>query len=168
MGMELVEQVEVGAGGVASINFAAIPQDALDLQILLSGSVLTGGMNIDMRFNNNSGASYYLKKLYGTGTGVGSISLSSDSKFTLQATGSPSGWDGFSNATIYIPNYAGTQNKSVQVDAVNENNGTGAFQEFYGALWLNSSAISSIQLLGDGGNNIAQYTIASLYKVTNA
>jgi hypothetical protein len=166
MGYQLIETIEVGSGGAASIEFTGIPQDGVDLQILLSGQVLTGGMNIDIRFNNNSASVYGWKRLLGTGSAASGATNASSNRFILQATGNPSSWGAFSNASIYISNYAGNTNKSVSIDAVNENNSSGAFQELYAAQFSNTSAVSSIQLIGDGGNNMAQFTTASLYKVT--
>lgn len=167
MGYQLIETISVGAGGAASIEFTGIPQDGVDLQILLSGQVLTGGLNIDTTFNNNTSSVYSWKGLRGNGSSTSSAQTSSQSRFiSIQATGSPSGWGTFSNASIYIPNYAGTSQKSVLFDAVNEQNSSQAFQELYSGLFANTSPITSIKLSGEGGNNLAQYSSASLYKIT--
>ena len=166
MGYQLIETIEVGSGGAASIEFTGIDQTGQDLQILLSGQVLSGGLNIDMRLNNNSSSVYNFKRLAGNGTSASSASNTSQNRFILQATGSPSGFGTFSNASIYISNYASTSNKSISIDAVNERNNLGTLMELYAAGFSNTSPITSIQLIGDGGNNMAQFTTASLYKVT--
>jgi hypothetical protein len=75
----------------------------------------------------------------------------------------------FGNFELYIPNYAGSTNKSVSSDYVNENNATGGIS--YGLLanlWSNTAAINAISLSIYGGTNFAQYSTAYLYGVKNA
>ena len=69
--------------------------------------------------------------------------------------------------TIYIPNYSGSTNKSVSIDAVAENNGTSGFCSFTAGLWSASDAITQITLIANGGNMV-QHSSVSLYGIRNS
>jgi hypothetical protein len=51
---------------------------------------------------------------------------------------------------MYIPNYAGSSNKSVSIDAVTENNATAAEANLVAGLWSSTAAITSITLYNYG------------------
>jgi hypothetical protein len=113
-------------------------------------------------------AIYDTRRLYGNGS-----SVTSDN-FTNQSAGY-FGWqtqstytaNTFSNIELYIPDYAGFNNKSISNDGVSENNATTAQQAFQAILWRNTAAITSISMT-DGGGNFAQYSTATLYGIKNS
>jgi hypothetical protein len=73
----------------------------------------------------------------------------------------------FGNFEIYLPNYAGSNNKSVSSDSVAENNATEAYTNLRALLWSSTAAINAIKFtLGAG--NFAQYSTATLYGISNA
>jgi hypothetical protein len=74
----------------------------------------------------------------------------------------------FSNAELYIPNYAGSNNKSSSVDGVSENNATASNMALTANLWSDTAAITSIKLTPAGGGNFVQYSTAYLYGISNA
>jgi hypothetical protein len=71
----------------------------------------------------------------------------------------------FSSGEIYIPNYAGSTNKSYSIDSVTEQNATGALAELIAGLWSQTAAITQITL---SSSNFQQYSTAYLYGVSNA
>jgi hypothetical protein len=72
----------------------------------------------------------------------------------------------FGSTEIYITNYAGSSNKCLSSDSVNENNATTAYSVLTAWLWSNTSAITSLSITSDGaGNNFAQYSTATLYGI---
>jgi hypothetical protein len=74
----------------------------------------------------------------------------------------------FGNGEIYIPNYAGSTQKSVSADAVAENNSaTYIYSALNAGLWTGTAAITSIKLLIPS-YNFVQYSTAYLYGVSNA
>jgi len=73
----------------------------------------------------------------------------------------------FANSENYLPNYAGSNNKSMSVDVVTENNATASFTAFYAQLWTNTAAVNRITLTPNAGN-FAQYSTATLYGISNA
>ena len=167
MTMTLVSTVTVGSGGAASIDFTSIPQTGTDLLVVLSAKATGAGGDYvaTMKFN---GLTTNRSSRYLSGNGTNAVSGTS----TLLRIGvvSGTGWTANtpSNTQIYIPNYAGSSNKSVSIDAVAENNGTDGSQIIEAGLWSSTAAITQItlDLALYGGVNFAQYSTASLYTIT--
>jgi hypothetical protein len=171
MTMTLVETVTVGSGGQAAIEFLSIPQTGTDLLIKISGRTTTSPessnwTSYQILFNGSS-SSFTMRSLFGPGSGSG-LSTTSSSGVSNVA-----GWTNssaptantFGSGDIYIPNYAGSANKSLSADNVTEHNGTDALAAITATLWANTAAITSVTLKPPSGN-WAQYTTASLYTIT--
>lgn len=171
---ELISSVTVGAGGAASIDFTSIPATYTDIVVELSARV-TGysGANQDflaIRFNGDTGNNYNNKVLYGNGSSAGSFDVSPTSSIRQAAT-APSDAatsNTFGNTQIYIPNYAGSQYKSVSTDSISETNATASYETLAAGIWNSSSAINSITILPLQGTAFVQYSTAYLYGVKNA
>lgn len=166
---ELISSVTVGAGGASSIDFTSIPSTYTDLILKVSARGTTNGGALFVRFNGSS-TGYSAKQLYGSGSAVGSGAGGGgttylDGGIIGQSTNTA---NTFSNQELYIPNYAGSNNKSVSVDSVNENNATEAYAIFNADLWSNTAAITSISLTPQNGVTFVQYSTAYLYGVKNA
>ena len=169
---ELISSVTVGSGGAASIDFTSIPSTYTDLCLKLS---LRGTVSGDLQDNsllrfNDSASGYSAKLLYGQGSGTpGSDAGSSTSLLTAEYhPGGAATINTFGNTEIYIPNYAGSNYKSVSSDLVIENNGTSTFMGIHAGLWSNTAAINKISLIAISGDSYAQYSTAYLYGVKNA
>ena len=155
-----------------SITLSSIPATYTDL--VLETSLRTDradyGDNVGLQFNSST-SGYSDRRLYGYGTGAGSDSGSSTYLRCSRVDAALNTASTFSNGSIYIPNYAGSTNKSVSIDNVYENNASGnAYCEMYAGLWSNTAAINSIKLyLVDAGvlNFVANSTVY-LYGVKNA
>jgi hypothetical protein len=164
MGMELIEHIEVGSGGAASITFASIAADYTDLKLVLSTRVTSSygdvGVTLAIEFNDST-TGYSGRSLYGTGSSAASYSPAQVAGATTanQVTANT-----FGTASLYIPNYAGSNSKSYSVDSVVENNAAASFQEIYAGLWSNAAAITKIEFY-KSGTNLAQYSTASLYGI---
>eukprot|EP00919_Chromeraceae_sp_WS-2016_P048904 GHVR01115639.1.p1 GENE.GHVR01115639.1~~GHVR01115639.1.p1 ORF type:complete len:164 (+),score=3.01 GHVR01115639.1:150-641(+) len=161
MGMQLVETIEVPSGGAASIEFTGIPQDGVDLAILLSARSDTTSQGVKVQPN---GATTNLSSriLYGTGSSAGSSTDTVIAALTAQSTYTA---NTFGTSTIYFSNYTSSSAKSISTDSVNENNATLAFQYMVAGLWNNTAAITSVQLVPTSGN-LVEHSTASLYKIT--
>jgi hypothetical protein len=163
----LIQSVTVGSGGAASIEFGSIPQTYTDL--VLASSVRTDESATfsysNISFNGNT-SSYSSRWVYGTGAAAGSINLSTNRIMDINAASNTSST--FTNFSIYIPNYAGSTNKSFSIDSVHEQNGTTAYPELIAGLWSNTASISSIKLYLDSTYKFVQYTSASLYGIKNS
>ncbi len=165
MTMRLIETKTLGTAA-ASIDFTSIPQDATDLLVLMSTRTTTNGgvvwYDVKIEFNNNT-SNLSGRVLYGTGSGVAAILDASSILVRVNSNLSTSST--FGNASIYVPNYAGSANKAVSIDSVSENAATAAFQMISAALWANTSAITSVKATALTGNLDVGTTI-SLYKIT--
>ena len=168
MGMQLVEVIEVGSGGAASIEFTGIPQDGVDLLLMFSARVdRVGSGFVDYSLHLNSettGTNYGYITLLGTGSSVLSYS-GTVARFTMEINDSTSTSNTFCNSSVYFSNYTSSAAKSVSIDSVGENNATASRQEITAGSWNNTAAITSITLK-HSANNTAQYSTASLYKIT--
>jgi hypothetical protein len=112
---------------------------------------------------NGTGIGFTGIRLFGSGSSVASGSstaavLTNSSGYTAST---------YSNSEIYIPNYAGSTNKSFSIDGVSENNATEAYAMFNAVLWSNTAAINQVTLTPAGGSFV-QHSTAYLYGVKNA
>jgi hypothetical protein len=161
--MTLIESKVLGAAA-ASIEFTSIPQTFTDLLLFVSGRATvnndSGGSTIQLR-PNSATANQTMRRLIGTGSTTQSTS---DTSIFLQMAHSGQTSNTFGNSLTYIPNYAGSTNKSFSVDSVQENNATESLQVISAGLWSDTSAITSILLVPFGGN-FDTGTMVSLYGI---
>tara|TARA_R110001606_G_scaffold340307_2_gene488522 strand:+ start:51 stop:548 length:498 start_codon:yes stop_codon:yes gene_type:complete len=163
MGMTLIETIEVGSGGAATIEFAAIPQDSSDLVIVWSFRCTTNNATGDITINGST-ANFTRLNIYGTGNSVGSQTYTSSNIAAMQVENADTA-NTFSNGQLYISNYASSANKSMSVDSVTENNGTVAQSNLLALSWANTDAITTLQLRARSGD-YAEFSSASIYTIT--
>lgn len=155
----------VGSGGSANIEFTSIPGTYTDLLIKFSlrDNYAAAGSNILMTFNSST-TSYSEKLLLGTGAVATFASQSASYIGYMYSTGATGTANTFGNGEVYIPNYAGSNNKSVSADTVQETNDTTAYIGLTAGLWSNTAAITSIKL-APYGTLFSQYSTATLYGI---
>jgi hypothetical protein len=165
----LISSVTVGAGGAATMSFTSIPSTYTDLKIVASlRDTATGstGYGFSLVFNNDlTGARYSGRYLLGNGANASSGTVS-DYSTSYTYVGGAATSNTFSNTEIYIPNYAGSTQKSHAIDSVTENNATTAFADMWAKLYNQTTAISQIDLYSSG--TFAQYSTAYLYGIKNS
>lgn len=165
---KLIAKVSLGSDA-ANIDFTSIPGTYTDLMLVASlrskrasPQVLD---NIKIEFNGSSSNFSYRRLVFENTT------VTSDSDTTnlipiataLGATAST-----FSSAEIYIPNYAGSTNKSFSSTGLAETNAAAA-QGWIGAhLWSNTAAITSLLIKTNTGLDLASGSSAFLYGITKA
>lgn len=163
-----IQSVTVTGATQAAMEFTSIPDtfDDLLLKISVRDNSSDGSPSSEIRFNgSNSG--YTNRRVLGyNGTLVASFSDTSIGY----------GWGGFNNTTahtastfsnteIYIPNYAGSTNKSFSMDTVLENNSaTLNALGLYAEIWANTSAIASIAIKPVSASFVT-YSTAVLYGI---
>jgi hypothetical protein len=164
----LISSVTVGSGGAASVEFTSIPATYTDLVIKLSARLTTSpesspwsSVYVSL---NGSGSSFAYKLLYGSGSSAASQSGTTQIAWVDSSDATAST---FGNAEIYIPNYAGSNYKSISTDFVTENNSTAALMGLNATLWSNTAAITSFAVAPASGN-FTQYSTAYLYGISNA
>ena len=163
----------VGSGGAASIDFQNIPATYTDLVVKLSlrGDLASTVTYALIEFNNSS-ANLSSRLLAGEGSGAPYSATYASNIWTI-GTGSTATSSTFANAEVYITNYAGSDNKSVSIDSVTENNATAAQAYLFAGLWSNSTAINRITIYAADGSfvknkNWVQYSTATLYGVASS
>ena len=164
----LISSVTVGSGGAANITFTSIPADYTDLKIVLSARSDRSAEQdtAAIRFNSST-TNLSMRRLFADGTTVYSDSDTFIPTGHFSANSATA--NTFGNVEIYIPNYTGSNNKSVSSDGAAESNVTNVFRSMVAGLWSNSAAITSIALLpNNGSNNFMQYSTAYLYGISNA
>ena len=166
MGYELIETIQVGAGGAASIEFTSIPQDGVDLLLVGSARMTTGDSQNYIYLNDDSGSNYANVQLRGTGSASETFLSSSQTKIEILVCRSSDTANTFGSSELYISNYTSSANKSISANYVTENNGSTAFQVIQAFSYATSSAISSIQVDPRGAGLHAEFTTYSLYKIT--
>jgi hypothetical protein len=74
----------------------------------------------------------------------------------------------FGNCSIYIPNYAGSTNKSMSIEGASESNHSGAGIGAAACLWSSTAAITAIKLFPYHGSNWKSGSSFFLYGITKA
>lgn len=162
MAMELVETIEVGAGGASLITFSNVPQTATDLLVTVSGRS-TGASNTHFEL---FGFTQSWLRLQGDGSSASTTtgaSAGTMSGLTIPGTGTTS--NTFGNGSIYISNYTSTGNKPFSVDSVGENNSSTAYQAIVAGNITTASAITEVKI-ATAANSFAENSTVSLYLIT--
>lgn len=158
-----IASIEVGSAGAANIDFTSIPQGYTDLKLVLSARTTTTGTAANVAFSfNGSTASRTGIYLGGNGSSASSGSVAEFLIWTLPYNDATS--NVFGNTEVYIPNYAGSTNKSFSTDGVSENNATDGRVAFTASLWSNTAAINRVTLTPQAGS-LMQYSTATLYGI---
>jgi hypothetical protein len=164
--MELISSVTVGAGGSASMTFSAIPQTYTDLQLVISARSLGGGFNalLYLEVNADTSVSYADRNLQGNGSNAVSGTNALTQFLLGRHSGASSTANSFGNATVLLPNYSGSANKTISCDSVSEHNDPTAFQFIVAGTFPKTTAITSLRIFDNGGG-FAQHSTAYLYGI---
>lgn len=166
---ELIASSTVGSGGAASIDFTSIPSTYTDICLKYALRASTSSNNKDCYITLNGSTSGF-SGIYLQGNGASLAGSFTLARYVGNVPDSTATASTFSNSELYIPNYAGSTNKSFSVDTVQENNTSTAGQaltQFIAGLWSNTAAITSISIAPSSGTFV-QYSTAYLYGVKNA
>jgi hypothetical protein len=166
----LIEAKTLGSS-TASITFSSIPATFTDLLISFStrstSSAESPFNNQKLRFNGDTGSNYSARLLFGNGSAAASGANSTDSILFNYGNAGNTTANTFSNGQIYIPNYLSSNQKSVSIDCVVENNATGALVNFTAGLYTGTAAITSASL-DDANGSFVQYSTFYLYGIKNS
>lgn len=163
---KLIEGKTLGSV-VASITFSSIPQTYTDLLVRVSARSNSGPNTHDnfLIYFNGTQSNRTNRIVYGINGGTGSYS-STDYFGAFNGPASTS--NTFGNADFYIPNYTGSNYKSISADIVSENN-TSNGQDYLGAgLWSDTAAITSLTIGNYNASDFAVNTTAYLYGIKNS
>tara|TARA_R110000803_G_scaffold64380_1_gene125368 strand:+ start:380 stop:880 length:501 start_codon:yes stop_codon:yes gene_type:complete len=161
----LIDSVTLGSSA-ASVTFSAIDQSFGDL-VLVTSALGVGDVYPGIRFNSDSSSTYS----YVVMRGNGSTSSSSSSSTTNAGIITAFTWASGTNAnlsSVSIMDYAATdKHKSWLSRAGQANGGSGYGTEAIAGRWPQTSAITSIEVVGGGGTYAAGSTF-HLYGIAKA
>jgi len=160
---ELIAKNVLGSTS-ATVTFTSIPQTFDDLCLLISPRSSHGGSDtyLYMKLNGNNTTSNP-RYLVGSGSVVSSGTALANFMGWINASAYSGIW---SSVEIYIPNYAGSANKSVSATCVSERPTTTAFMSAHAGIY-GSSAVTSIEFSANDGSFVAGSSFY-LYGITKA
>jgi hypothetical protein len=169
----------VGAGGTTSVLFSSIPQGYTHLQLRMiarSDRAVSFGSPIYAQFNSDTAVGNYYEThgIYGDGTTAGTVAFDGGAVggcFVGLHQGANGTANAFAASVTDILDYSNSnKNKTVRSLNGNEINGgnTNSGIQLYSSLWMNTNAITSINLIAYHGNTFQQYTQFALYGIRGA
>jgi len=170
--MKLIAQTTLGssASNIEFTNIPATPYADLLLVCSLRDTATASGIAREQAFFtfNGSSTGYSGRWLFGAGTSTVSSGTSGTSSFDAWRISSANATSStFTSVMFYIPNYAGSTNKSFSMEAAAENNSSSDWILSAGAgLWSNTAAITSVKVAPT--QNFAANSSAFLYGITKA
>lgn len=169
---ELIERVNVGAGGSSSISFSSIPSTYRHLQVRALHRATTGAGDgtVYMRFNGDSSSNYSSHRLYGYGSSAGGDSAVNATAVSAgQSMGATPSLQGFSAMITDVVDYANVSKyKTVRSLAGTDLNGDASGAVFFNSgNWRSTSAINSITITTNQ-TSFAQYSTFALYGIKGA
>ena len=164
---KLIAKTTLGSNA-ASIEFTSIPGTYTDLMIAYSlrGASAGTGVSVRARFNGAStDTSHSSRTLYGDGSAAGSFSASYCHVGYVIADSAAAST--FGSGEIYLPNYAGSTNKSYSAIGVGETNAVAVDMGTSAGLWSSTNAIDAIKIFING-MDLKSGSSAYLYGITKA
>jgi hypothetical protein len=163
---KLIAKNVLGAD-TATVTFSSIPATYTDLLLVFSVRTANAQVTDTMTLKFNSSASNYsFRQLSGSGSAAASNSASNTN--VAPVNGGNATASTFGNGEVYIPNYAGSTNKSYSVTAVCETNATATDIGVRAHLWSDSSAITQIDLAASSASDLKSGSSFFLYGITKA
>ena len=170
---KIIGSYTVTGSSTSSFAFTSIPSTYTDLCLWLSARIDRAGQSrsgVKLTLNNNTSDYDWQRFAAYDGNNQAGEAQNAQSYATfIQATASTTAASVFSSGLFYIAGYASSVFKTYSSDDVTPNADvtTPFVVEWNGGRWQNNTAISSIQISGDGYNFLAD-TTAYLYGISNA
>ena len=151
------------ASSTSGVTFSSIPNTYTDLRLSIIVNAGTVGKNIALRLNGDTNTLYSHTELLGTGSAASSSRTTNFSFIYFNYNGGTPNFPSFYTADIF--SYAGSTNKTVLLEANEDNNSSGAVIRNVG-LYRSTSAITSVTVLPTSGT-VSSIT-ATLYGIKSA
>ena len=142
----------------ATVVFSSLSSSYTDLMLVCS--------HRDTNTTNYRAMSLTLNSTSATGRRLGAEAGAaySDTNTSMYSTGSGATASTFANTVIYIPNYAGSTNKSASADSVSETNASSNGMDIVAFSFATSAAITSVTL--GASSNFDVGSSFSIYGIT--
>lgn len=157
MAIELLSTTTLAQAG-QNVQILNIPQTGTDLYILCS---MRGSSNSAL-FVGVFGVGSTVRTLRGNGSGA--TSVTSDQFQVAPNQLNTSQANTFSSYSFYIPNYSGTQSKTLSGDAVTHNGASNGAQWLAALSGAQTTAVTSLTFIADNGFSIG--SSISLYAIS--
>lgn len=162
--------IATAAGGGTTVSFTGIPSTYkhLQLRVLAQDNAATVG-NLILQLNTDTGTNYTRHFITADGSTVAASGSTSQSSIIAgQIYGNSPSSSIYGMAIWDIHDYASTtQNKTVRAIGGYDANGSGNLRLTSG-LWLNTAAVTSIELKNSSGNAFSSGSVFSLYGIKGA
>jgi len=165
---ESIATVSLGSAQ-STIEFTSIPSTFKHLQLrLLARATDSNGANyVNLKVNSDTTGSNYARHVL-VGNGSSAASSSSTGSTITNLGEIPAATAGSGMFGVFVVDFLDYQNtnkyKTIRSLGGNERNGAGE-ERFNSILWMNTNAITSIQLTTYTAANYAQYSHAALYGI---
>lgn len=165
----------VANGSAGTLSFTSIPQNFTHLQLRFFARVngTAGGntnSNVFIRFNSDSGNNYTRHLLYDQG-GINSYGAGGTSAAFASAAPTSNNTSGiYLNSIVDILDYTNTnKNKVTRCIGGYDNNGVwGNRLNLESGLWINTAAITRLDIIADNSETYTNLTRADLYGITTS
>ena len=165
---ESIATVTVGSGGQSTIEFTSIPSTYKHLQIrwICRDNRVGDASDSIVRFNSDTGSNYSWHQLIGDGVSAASYATTSQTSARVGfQTGTTSGSNVFGATVIDILDYANTNKYKTMRNLAGFDMNTNGSIALNSALWMSTSAITSIVFAPRLGSLYSQYTQFALYGI---
>jgi hypothetical protein len=170
-GSRFLIESQVLSTGAVSVTFSSIPATYKDLVLKINARSAQAQTYevLTMRFNGSEVAEYSNTRLQGDGSTAISGRNEDDNAVTLRMlNGNSSTANTFGSMEIYIPSYTASTQKPLSSFGVSESNTTSPiYMAATAALWRNTSAITSILLRTNSGDNWLTGSSFYLYGISS-
>ncbi len=146
-----------------TITFSSIPGSYTDLVLVVSSTYsnyTTGGENVWVRINNDSGGNYSSTYMEG---GLTSGRVANGNQHTVSSAGNNSPW--FQVITWNFYNYSNTTTFKSSISSLRY---APTFAQLWANLWRNTAAINRIDVIGGTSGTFAVGSTFTLYGIAAA
>jgi len=169
---ESIATTTIGSGGASTITFSSIPSTYTHLQVRYLARTNRADVQdlIRFRFNSDSGTNYAYHWLRGDGaTADASNASSTASPWTAIIAGGNASASQFGAGVSDVLDYKNTNKYKTTrtLSGVDTNSADGRIM-FLSNLWMNTAAITSIEIAPNYGTSFNQYSSFALYGIKGA
>ena len=144
----------------ATVDFTSISGSYTDLILIINCTTASGGDDLYIRVNSDTGSNYSLTQMSGDGSSTSSTRRTNFSRF-MADNSYPSTTEGF-NQIVHFINYSNTTTYKTFLSRANRANHTTGTTV---GLWRSTSAITSINLLLAGALSFASGSTFTIYGI---
>lgn len=170
-----IEKITSPGGGANSVTFGSIPNTYTDLMLYFSVRVDENSTYPDQGFRitfNGSGSGYSTRLLYGFPPGAPTTGGASNSSQAFSnfyyGTANQAASNTFGNGYAYIPNYLGSNTKTIVSESGGSNDTNSAILAATYGVWANSAAVASLTLSCAGSLRFVANSTFTLYGILKA